>query len=366
MTHRLALPDDRVTILGALDLERTPRGVRPRRLPAWTRPRLSDGLMDLVVSQTAGVRLRLRTSARSLALGVHVTVPVLPEGLLPASFDLAVGGTVLARVPAKAGDVLHLAESRLVPGPAETVRFDDLPAGEKDVEIWLPHSATVELRTLDADAPLLLPTPPPGAAWVHYGSSISHGLEAPAPTLVWPAVAALATGAALTNLGFAGSAMLDPEVARAIRDAPADLVTLKAGINLVGEASMRERTFVPAVHGFLDTIREGHPRTPIVLVSPTSFAELETTSGPVTLDPETGRKRVLGSAGTGALTLSGVRTLLAKIVDLREDPALHYLDGRELLGPDEAAALPDGLHPDPAAHLRMGERAARLLVAPRL
>jgi hypothetical protein len=29
-------------------------------------------------------------------------------------------------------------------------------------------------------------------------------------------------------------------------------------------------------------------------------------------------------------------------------------------------ALTDGLHSDPAAHLRMGERAARLLVAPQL
>jgi hypothetical protein len=118
------------------------------------------------------------------------------------------------------------------------------------------------------------------------------------------------------------------------------------------------------VHGFLDTIREGHPDTPIVLVSPTSFAELETTSGPVALDPETGGKRALGSAGAGALTLSSVRTLLAKVVDIRADPALHYLDGRELLGPDEARSLPDGLHPDPAAHLRMGERAARLLLGP--
>ncbi|WP_279583340.1 hypothetical protein [Fodinicola feengrottensis] len=54
MTARLSLPDDRVMILGALDLERTPAGVRPRRLPAWTRPRLSDSRMDLVVSQAAG------------------------------------------------------------------------------------------------------------------------------------------------------------------------------------------------------------------------------------------------------------------------------------------------------------------------
>jgi hypothetical protein len=370
MTHRISLPDDRVTILGALDLERTPAGVRPRRLPAWTRPRLYDGWMDLAVSAAAGVRLRLRTAARSLALGVHVTVPVLPAGRLPASFDLAVDGTVLARVPATAGDVLSLAldldDARLSPGPAETVRFDNLPAGEKDVEIWLPHGAIVDLRTLDSDAPLLAPTPPPGLAWVHHGSSISHGLEALAPTLTWPAVAALATGAALTNLGFSGNAMLDPEVARAIRDTPADLVTLKVGINIVGEATMRERTFVPAVHGFLDTIREGHPGTPVVLVSPTPFAELETTAGPTALDPETGRRRALGSEGAGALTLTSVRTLLAKIVHVRADPALHYLDGRELLTPDEARSLPDGIHPDPAAHVLMGGRAARLLLDPHL
>jgi GDSL-like lipase/acylhydrolase family protein len=366
MTHHLSLPDDRVAILGALDLEHTPAGVRPRRLPAWTRPRLYHGLLDLIVSQAAGVRLRLRTAARSLALGVHVTVPEMDGSPLPASFDLAVGSTVLGRVPATAGDVLSfsadLADGRLSPGHPETVRFDDLPDGEKDVEIWLPHGATVELRTLDSDAPLLAPTPPPGMAWTHHGSSISHGLEAPAPTLTWPAIAALRTGAALTNLGFGGNAMLDPEVARAIRDTPADLITLKVGINIVGDAAMRERTFVPAVHGFLDTIREGHPDTPVVLVSPTSFAELETTSGPVALDQETGRKRALGSAGAGALTLTSVRTLLAKVVDIRADPALHYLDGRELLGPDEARSLPDGLHPDPAAHLRMGERAARLIL----
>ncbi|MFC4534928.1 SGNH/GDSL hydrolase family protein [Sphaerisporangium dianthi] len=370
MTHHICLPDDRVAILGALDLERTPDGVRPRRLPAWTRPRLHDGWMDLVVSHAAGVRLRLRTAARSLALGVHVTVPDMGASPLPASFDLAVDGTVLARVPATAGDVLSLAvdlaDARLNPGPPETVRFDDLPAGDKEVEIWLPHSATVELRTLGADAPLLAPTPPTGVAWVHYGSSISHGLEAPAPTLTWPAIAALTTGAALTNLGFGGNAVLDPEVARAIRDTPADLITLKVGINIVGPASMRERTFVPAVHGFLDTIREGHPDTPVVLISPTPFAELETTAGPTAPDPETGHQRALGSPGAGALTLTGVRALLAKVVDVRADPALHYLDGRELLGPDEARSLPDGLHPDPAAHLRMGERAARLLLGPHL
>ena len=45
-----------------------------------------------------------------------------------------------------------------------------------------------------------------------------------------------------------------------------------------------------------------------------------------------------------------------------EDPRLHYLDGRDLYGEADHAELPlpDGLHPDAAAHRRIGERFAAL------
>ena len=53
-----------------------------------------------------------------------------------------------------------------------------------------------------------------------------------------------------------------------MRDTPADLISVKIGINLVNTDLMRLRAFGPAVHGFLDTIREGHPSTPLLVVSP--------------------------------------------------------------------------------------------------
>ena len=53
-----------------------------------------------------------------------------------------------------------------------------------------------------------------------------------------------------------------------MRDTPADLISVKIGINLVNTDLMRVRAFGPAVHGFLDTIREGHPSTPLLVVSP--------------------------------------------------------------------------------------------------
>jgi hypothetical protein len=70
----------------------------------------------------------------------------------------------------------------------------------------------------------------------------------------------------------------------------------------------------------------------------------------------------------GKLTLEVIRAELARIVAERAttDPHLHLLDGRELYGEQDHAELPlpDDLHPDAASHERMGERFARLALAP--
>ena len=138
----------------------------------------------------------------------------------------------------------------------------------KDVEIWLPHNEITELVALRTDAPVE-PVPDRGRrVWLHHGSSISHGSDAASPTTTWPALAASLGGVDLINLGLGGSALLDPFTARAMRDTPADLISVKIGINLVNTDLMRLRAFTPAVHGFLDTIREGHPTTPLLVVSP--------------------------------------------------------------------------------------------------
>ena len=47
------------------------------------------------------------------------------------------------------------------------------------------------------------------------------------------------------------------------------------------------------------------------------------------------------------------------VLDRRQragDQNLHLLSGLNLFGPDDIADLPDGLHPNPAGYLRMGER----------
>jgi hypothetical protein len=98
---------------------------------------------------------------------------------------------------------------------------------------------------------------------------------------------------------------------------------------------------------------------------------VEDVPGPATFDLSAG-DGVLRFAATGdpadvpagKLTLQTIRAELARIVAQRvaDDPHLHLLDGRELYGEADSAALPlpDRLHPDAATQRLMGERFAAL------
>ncbi|MEV5748797.1 SGNH/GDSL hydrolase family protein [Actinoallomurus sp. NPDC052308] len=366
------LLDGPVEIRGALDLERTGAGLRPRRLPSWTRPQIPSPFCELVVAMPSGVRMVFATEATGLELDV-LTTKTLDSTGEPSSggvFELVVDGVPGERVATPDGNVLAMDASgvnppEITPGEPATVRFGLLPPGRKEVEIWLPQRAQVELIALRADGPVHPPQPDPRPRWVHHGSSISHCMEADNPLGTWPVVAARAADVNVLNLGLAGNAMLDPFTARTIRDLPADWISLKLGINVVNGDTMRLRAFEPAVHGFLDTVREGHPETPLLVISPILCPIVEDRPGPTFDDIEDGvvRFRSTGDpAGlaAGALSLSVIRESLHRIVGVRSatDPNLHYLDGRELFGESDVADLPDALHPNAAGYRRMGERFA--------
>ncbi|MFH8463027.1 GDSL-type esterase/lipase family protein [Streptomyces sp. NPDC017991] len=364
---------------GALDLERTEHGVLPHRLPAWVRAQYADGQLAMAESQPSGVRLVFRTRATAVELDtlptkrVYTGAPPRPDGV----YELLVDGILAGRGSVRDGNTLTVdmttGSAELRTGPVGTVRFTGLPGSDgegKDVEIWLPHNETTELVALRTDAPVEPATDRGRRVWLHHGSSISHGSDAAGPTAIWPALAASLGGVELINLGLGGSALLDPFTARTLRDTPADLISVKIGINVVNADAMRMRAFTPAVHGFLDTIREGHPDTPLLVVSPILCPIHEDTPGPSAPDlahMSEGRLEFVAMGdpaekAAGKLTLRVIRDELARIVTQRskEDPNLHHLDGLRLYGAADFAELPlpDQLHPDAATHRRIGERFA--------
>lgn len=272
-----------------------------------------DGSSELAsrAAMAAGVRLAVRTDARRVVVEVHAGEDSSP-------IDVLVEGRLLER--------------RMLRPGGNTVAVD-LPGSEIELEVWLPHFGRVGVRDPELhEASVAVPSPP-AKRWVTYGSSITHAKEASGPSSTWPAQIARAQGWALSNLGFAGQCHLDPVVARTIAADEADLISLCLGINIYGQASYSARTLRPALLGFLEIIRAQHPRTPVVVISPISSPSREEQPNAV------------------GLSLSDVRRIVeesvACLIDSGDD-RLTIVDGRTLLGAEEAALLLDGLHPGPA------------------
>jgi hypothetical protein len=374
-----AMPVDPSLLRGFADLEPTEFGLLPHRLPAAARQQFPDPQLAMVECEPSGVRIVFMTAATAIELDVLplrreiIGVPPRPHGV----YDLCIDGRLERQQSAPQATILRLdmasGTTTREPAGIQTLRFAGLPEREKRVEIWLPHNERTELGELRANAPLSVAADEGKPLWLHHGSSISHGSNAASPTGIWPVLAAAEAGFDLINMGFGGNALLDSFAARAMRDQPADIISVKIGINLVNADLMRLRAFVPAVHGFLDTIRDGHPETPLLVVSPIYCSIHETTPGPGSFDLEAlarGETRFVALGNpeetrAGKLTLTIIREQLNAIIAhrRRDDANIHYRDGLELYGEADHARLPlpDRLHPDAETHRLIGNRFAPML-----
>ena len=323
--------DDVLAWAGAVDVEHTPGWSRPWRLPHDRIALFPGGGLRARAAMPAGVRLVLGTDARVLTGQAAVQGVEVP-------LDAVVDGEVVASAPV---------------GPDGRFVLD-LPPGDKRLELWLPQFGTFRLvsAAVEDEARVWAASGLAGPRLVVYGSSLTQCRQAASPARTWPALVARELGLDLTCLGFAGEAHLDPMVARVVRELPADVVVACLGINVYGAGSFSERSLLPALLGFLSTVRDGHPGVPVLVVSPLASPR---------------REDRLGRAG---LTLAQVRDQVADAVALlaaHGDGDLHLLDGRAVLGPEHAHLLGDGLHPGPEGYERMAAvigPAVRALLGP--
>jgi lysophospholipase L1-like esterase len=355
-------------VVGAVEVTREAGGTTFHRSPGTARAQLGDPGLDFMSATPSGVRIAALTDAARIEMDVALVKAVLPGGTSTGTaFDIVIDGDVQEPVRVTEETLIFVDPTTggmdVRPAGPATVRCElGAATGERRVEIWFPAGASLSLLDLRIpDGATLRPAPASGPLWVHHGSSISQCSEVDRPTQTWPAIVARATGRSLLNLAIGGNCHLDQFMARTIRDVPATVISLELGINVVNADSMRERAFVSAFHGFLDTVREGHHDTPILIITPIICPAAEHRPGPTLFGSDLRAYTVPRPAeqAAGALSLSRIREILHEGVEQRRkagDTHLRIIDGLRLFGPDDVDDLPDGLHPNPAGYRRIAER----------
>lgn len=191
--------------------------------------------------------------------------------------------------------------------------------GVTSVEIGVSPSATFKPIAPRAERPLLF-----------YGSSIVQGACASRPGMCHPAILGRRLNLPHLNLGFSGSAKMEPDLARLFAELDPCVYVLDAVPNMVA-AQVTER-FEP----FVRIIRQAHPDTPIVLVE--DRAQTNTPYLPA---------RIQFYADTRAAMQAAIRNLTASGIK-----NLHYVPREELFGTDGEGSV-DGSHPTDLGFWRM-------------
>jgi len=299
-------------------------------------PRADPSDLDRLPGDTAasarlpvGVRLELVGDADVVELDYETTTD---------DFGYRGDGAGAAFTVVHADAVVVEQAARLGPG---TARLDlDAIGGrapDEPVLVYLPEGMRPVVLAVRAFGGTVEPAPPQ-PRWVAYGDSIVEGWIASGPVGAWPAVAGRRFGLDVVNLGYAGAARGETVSAEHVAALDADVVSVSHGTNCWSRIPFSVAGFREQTRTFLDVVRQGHPRTPVVVTSPILRPDAEATPNRL-----------------GA-TLADLRTVMEEVAQERiaaGDDALTLVSGQGLVGPDD---LPDGVHPGNHGHAVLAER----------
>jgi hypothetical protein len=223
---------------------------------------------------------------------------------------------------------------------SEHVYFKGQPRVMRDITIYLALYSPVKVReigladdaSIESAAPFALSEPV-----VFYGTSITQGGCASRPGMSYQAILGRMLNLNHVNLGFSGNGKGEAEVAHAVAELNAACFVLDFAQNNADVDSLAQ-VYDP----FIGILRERHPETPIVAITPIYAA------GEV----------------TGSQRNEQMRALIRKVVSRRigaGDTHLQLVEGTDLLGPSRVDGLVDGTHPNDLGFQWMAEGLAERL-----
>ena len=234
------------------------------------------------------------------------------------------------------------ASAEAMPGvTVEHVYFEKQPRREREVTLYLPLYKPVKVLGIGMDADAKI-----GKAKSHvlskpvvfYGTSITQGGCASRSGMSYQAMLGRTLNIDFVNLGFSGNGKGELVVAQAVAEIDAAAFVLDFAQNN-GTLESLKAVYDP----FLGALREKHPNTPILAITPIANAREQ-------LDPDS--------------QTESMRVHIREMVSRRigaGDLKLQIIEGTDLLGPDRLDGLVDGTHPNDLGFQWMAEG-----IAPRL
>jgi lysophospholipase L1-like esterase len=268
----------------------------------------------MMASIPVGVRLEVVGDASELEVAYHCA---------HASFGYLGGGECHSFVVWQAG-------TRTVVDAEEgehTVRLPG-PAGGRAV-VHLPERMGPTILSITGVGGSIEPAPAQ-PKWLCYGDSIAEGWVVTDPDRAWPAIIGREHGVDTVNLGYAGSARGEIPSAEELAELDADVITIGHGTNCWTRTPHSAALFAAGLRDFLTIVRQGHPETPIVAVSPITRPDAE------------GTPNRLGA------TLVDLRNAFEEVI--REQGDITLVEGFPLVTVDQLA---DGIHPGDEGHAAM-------------
>jgi lysophospholipase L1-like esterase len=217
-------------------------------------------------------------------------------------------------------------------------------APDKPAIIYLPEGMQPLVQSLTAVKGGISPAPNL-PRWIAYGDAITQGWIASGPAQGWAAIAARKAGLDVVNLGFAAAGRGEIVSAEHIAALPADIISIAYGASCWSRVPHSVGMVAEGFRGFLDVIREGHPLTPIVVVSP--FVRPDAEKEPNRL---------------GA-TLANIRNAIESVTRDRMasgDLTLSLVAGKSTISDEH---LGDGIHPGDEGHKRIAATVSKALTA---
>lgn len=297
------------------------------RLPYSVASTVNPGVSNLY-KQTAGGRVRFKTTSSSISFKYTIekttTRKVAPS--CARGFSVYENGIFRGIVYPIIGDF----------GDKDVIEYTDsvklIEEGLKDIEIYFPLYSNVQNLSLafSENSQIFKPEEYLNKTILYYGSSITQGGCASRPGNDYQAYIQRWTNTDYINLGFAGNAKGEKEMAEYIVTRKPDIVVMDYDYNAPSAEHLKDTHFA-----FYQILRKGLPNTPIIMMSRPNYSSL-------IKDDEARRKVVKASYNKAKKD---------------GDSLVSFVDGRYLFGKDERESCTlDGTHPNDLGFYRMARK----------